>query len=315
MVNFKQFFEDRKRNSALYKINNQSCLDFYCGFDENNNYCLALKASKPFPFIESTKLLTIEQKIDIVPNTYWLYISLKDSEAKNVFFSFCNDIFESIDEKKDFDDLYVLLKNRISCWKKMFSKATKPISKEVIKGLYGELLFIDKYLSKQIGLVDAIKSWSGPAGTSKDFAFENAWYEIKTINISSPTVKISSLNQLSDSNIGYLVVIKVEETSEMYTSDWSDIITIFDNITDKLREVNDSEIIDSFFEKLAKLGFAPDEEYRNYKFRSKEPVFYLVDEHFPCLKESDIQHLEIAKISYELILKMLEKYRSEPWKL
>lgn len=315
MINFKQFFEERKRNDALYRIDNQSCLDFYCGFDENNNYCLALKAAKPFPFIESTKLLLIEQKIDVIPDTYWLYISLKDAEAKNVFFSFCNDIFESIDEKKDFDDLYVLLKNRISCWKKMFSKATKPISKEVLKGLYGELLFIDKYLSKKIGLGNAIKSWSGPIGTSKDFAFENTWYEVKTINCSSPTVKISSLNQLSDANDGYLVVIKVEETSEMFTSDWSDIITIFNNLSERLREENDNEITESFFEKLSKVGFAPDEEYRNYKFRSKEPDYYLVNNEFPRLKESDIQHLEIAKISYELILKMLEKYRSEPWKL
>ena len=34
MINFKQFFEERKRNDALYRIDNQSCLDFYCGFDE-----------------------------------------------------------------------------------------------------------------------------------------------------------------------------------------------------------------------------------------------------------------------------------------
>lgn len=315
MVNFKQFFEERQRNDALYRINNKSCIDFYCGYDENNNYCIALKAPKSFPYIDSTKLLFIEQKIDIIPDTYWLYISLKDSEAKNVFFSFCNDIFESIYEINDFDDLYILLKNRIICWKKMFSKATKPLSKEVLKGLYGELLFIDKYLSKQIGLTNAIKSWSGPTGTSKDFAYENTWYEIKTINCLNPTIKISSLNQLSDFNEGYLVVIKVEETSEMYVSDYSDIMILYNNIIHRLREEGDNEVTESFFDKLSKVGFAPNDEYSLYKFRPKEPEYYLVNNDFPVLKESDINHLEIAKISYELILKMLDKYRSEPWKL
>lgn len=314
MFNFKEFFEQKKRNDALYRVDANSCIDFYCGFDENNQYCLALKANKPFPSIDSTKLLKIEQKIDVIPDTYWMYISLTDSEAKNVFFSFCLDIFESIKEQSIFDDMYVLIKNRINCWKKMFSKIHKPLSKEIIKGLYGELLFIDAYLSPKIGVAEAIKSWSGPLGTSKDFAFNERWFEIKTISCSQPVVKISSLTQLSDSKDGYLVVFRVEDTSEMYMSDSSDVITLYENICNKLRELNDDQITESFFEKINKLGFAPDEDYRTIKFRSKEPIFYLVNDKFPRIKEEDIPYQEIAKVSYEIILNTIESFRSDPWK-
>lgn len=314
MMNFKEFFEQKKRADALYKVDASSCIDFYCGFDEKNNYCLALRGNKPFPMIDSTKLLLIEQKVDSIPDTYWLYISLKDCDAKNVFFSFCLDIYESVKEQNNFDDLYVLIKNRMDCWKKMFSKVHKQLSKEMIKGLYGELLFINSQLEPQIGIEEAIKSWSGPLGTSKDFAYKDNWYEIKTTSAGSPVVKISSINQLSDSKDGFLVVYRLEETSEMYSSNSSDVITLYESICEKLRLLNDKEVSESFFEKLNKIGFAPDEEYRLLKYRNTEPLIYLVNNDFPCIKEKDIKHQEIAKVSYELILNTLEKFRSDIWK-
>lgn len=315
MMNFKEFFEEKERKETLYKINANSCVDFYCGFDENNSYCMAIRTRENLPIMDSTKLLKIEQKADLVPDTYWIYISLIDSEAKNVFFSFCNDILDTISNQNDFQALCVALKNRINCWKKLFSKTHKPLSAESIKGLTGEFLFIDKFLSPIIGIKEAIKSWSGPLGTSKDFAYKEFWFEIKTIAAQSPTVKINSLNQLFDINDGYLVVYKAEETSQMFSSDTSDVMTIYENILKKISELGDQELYEIFFDKLAKIGFAPDEDYKSYKYKIYDPIFYKVNKDFPRLTEENVKFQEIAKISYELILKMIEKYRSEPWKL
>ena len=315
MIEFETFFEAKRVESTLFRVEITSCIDFYCGFDEKNNYCLALKAKRPFPTIESTKLLYFEKRTEMVPNTYWLYISLLNSEAKKVFFSLCSDIYGCLENQTDVEAALVIIKNRFAWWKKMFSRASKPLSDEMIKGLFGELTFLYDYLSKEIGLESAVRSWTGPLGTSKDFAYSDTWFEIKTISVNRDTVKISSLNQLDDPKDGYLVVLKVEDTAEMADEPSSDLMSIYETIHDAITASGDISLLETFFERIGKSGFVPDEAYRNIKFRKKDPLFYLVTKDFPRLSAKDISRPEISKITYELIINTLERFKAEPWKL
>ena len=71
-------------------------------------------------------------------------------------------------------------------------------------------------LAEQIGLENALKSWSGQELTHKDFSYGDSWYEVKTIHRGIPAVKISSIEQLESSTDGELVVFFLEKMSAAY---------------------------------------------------------------------------------------------------
>ena len=60
-----------------------------------------------------------------------------------------------------------------------------------------------------------------------------------------------------------------------------------------------------------KYGFDINENSNTEKYKFNECNIYGVDDGFPRLLESDIKYQEIGKITYELILNTLEKFKKE----
>jgi hypothetical protein len=311
MNNFRELFSKIGNSRKLLLLDLEFQIRFYYGFDENGKLCLAVKSKTEPPTISSTKLILFQLRHEENPENYWLYISLQDNSVKNVFYSFCTDICECIQDNDSEEAALKTLELRIGCWKKMLTKLYKPLNRETIQGLYGELLFIEKYLTSKIGLERAIKSWTGPLGTNKDFAFDDKWYEIKTISNNSNVIKISSINQLTSDVPGKLVVIKVEESSEIMGSTRGDVISLYKTILDRLTELNNPSIVDEYFDKLSKVGFTPDEDYGLLKFFDYDAIYYVIDDKFPRLTESQINCPAIGKVTYELIINSLSEFKGD----
>lgn len=65
------------------------------------------------------------------------------------------------------------------------------LSASEIKGLLGELFFLQTYLAPMYGIEKAAISWTGPRLLPQDFIIDDIWYEVKTISSSRDSVKIS----------------------------------------------------------------------------------------------------------------------------
>ncbi len=143
---------------------------------------------------------------------------------------------------------------------------------------------------------------------NKDFSVEETWYEIKTINPSSTTVKISSIQQLSSDSKGSLVVIRVEEMADSYDAEKSTINKLCQSIISK---INDSETKDAFLQKLSDIGYDFCDDLGNKNYSVSKIENYNVNEEFPILRESDIKSEAINNVSYELILKLIAAFKEE----
>lgn len=283
-----------------------SALKVYYGITTENYLRISFMSTIEPLKIESTKELRVSlgQESD---NVYWTCFDLLNPSGNIVFYAFCNDLVDSIIDIYDEKEALLELKNRYHSWKSMFRNKRK-MSPETNQGLFGELYFIDKYLLNRYNVDDVIDSWAGPNGYSKDFSINDTWFEVKTALSTSTTIKISSIGQLSSTTPGNLVVIKLDKMSESYDDGYSNIFDLFKSIMAKIKS---NETKEKFIEKLLKYGFDIDENANAEKYKFMNISIYYVDEDFPRLTEKDIKFQEIGKITYELILSALEKFKKE----
>jgi hypothetical protein len=228
-------------------------------------------------------------------------------QAKAAFYALCGSLVTAIQDDKIKTEEAALsaLKNRFYIWRKLLKKESNGLSEEKSKGLFGELYFLSHTLTPQIGIENAMEAWSGPDGFTKDFAYGDTWHEIKTIAASAVTIKISSISQLSSPIDGHLIVIKVDALGEKFEGENTSINGLINSI---LTQITSDEIRELFLEKLIKYGYSVS-EFENKRYQIISVNTYLVNKDFPHLLETDIKHSEIAKVTYELIVNTLDKYK------
>jgi hypothetical protein len=302
----KEVFESISNEMGSQKlIDVKSVLKVYYGINNEGHPRLSFMSSVAPPKMESTKLLRVVQgkETDCI---YWTNFDLLESTAKQVFYSFCSDLVNAVDGLTDEKKSLVYLKNRFHIWKSLFKKNSTAISTELLKGLFGELYVLDTVITDKYGISDAIKSWSGTDGTAKDFSINSDWFEVKAVSVSSVSVKISSVPQLSSEAPGHLIIIKLESMSPVFSNGKSSIGEVFDNIIKKIEMDETKEI---FLSKIQSYGISLTDECCAEKFNVTSLQSYFVDGDFPRLLESDIKYKEICKVSYELIINSLEKFK------
>ena len=180
---------------------------------------------------------------------------------------------------------------------------------ELIKGLIGELLFLKNFMFDEYGTSESIEAWTGPLGNPKDYLINDTWYEVKTVNESKQSIRISSLEQLDSELLGYLVVIKLESTSNQVNNH----INLNSLIGYIAGFIEDAEDLEKFIRKLNNLGYQFDIEYNEYCYVYKRTVFYKVDLEFPVIKRKSLSN-SIIRVSYELALVDIQAERTEKWK-
>ncbi len=126
------------------------------------------------------------------------------------------------------------------------------------------------------------------------------------MSASAVSVKISSLPQLSSAIPGHLVIIKLEALSPMFANGKSSIGEIFQSVVQK---IDLDEIKELFLNKIQTYGISLTDDCCSEKFNVISVQSYHVDEGFPRLLETDIKYKEICKVSYELIINSLDRFK------
>ena len=65
-----------------------------------------------------------------------------------------------------------------------------------------------------------------------------------------------------------------------------------------------------FQNKLLEAGYSYDEEYENYVYKYIKRSTYLVNDDFPRVRLNDLSD-EIVKVSYEILLKDIERFKKK----
>ena len=310
MIDFENIYQTIASDlyGNLKKLSIHSSIGIYYGMSKEGFLRIGFMSKSKAPKLESTKTLKVTQGAES-ENTYWTYFDLVQSDAQKVFFAFCANLVEAIENIDEEQTAMKALKKRYIMWKSMFKRdIDSKISREALQGLFGELYFLNKHMIEEYGVDSSIYAWAGPDSKSKDFSVSDTWYEIKTVGANTQNVHISSLAQLSSNNDGHLVIIRVESMSKEYEDGESSVGDLFKCILSKI----DNEIVESeFLSKLSAYGFDSLDESFMATFSVKSLDLYMVDEKFPRITEKDIQRAEICDVGYSIIINALNDYKEE----
>ena len=304
MNNLAELFKEFTSPSFFKRIDSSHPLNIYIGRDKDNLYALEFRGNfKPKPLRSSTFLRFNCFKTE--DNQIALVISLADNSLFDNFCVFCNDIIESCRNCSSDQDGFRCICDCYFRWRKLFQKKSKLLDENEIMGLIGELLFLKDYLFENIDYQTAISSWTGWDKTHKDFSYSSIWYEIKSVNASKNSVKISSVEQLSSSIVGFLVVFKLEKMSPTF-----DGIKVNKLATEILNILPTDEMKEEYLGKLSNFNFSFDSDYDDFVYDISRVLHYRVENNFPRLTRDEIPNA-IIKAQYEISLSEIDEYLSD----
>lgn len=150
----------------------------------------------------------------------WKFFMIREDDAfEETFGIFCADVLSVIEGSDTEAVLFARLSARCEEWRKFWKRRNEALTEETVRGLAGELLFLERSLSEGKTPRETVCAWHGISGADQDFIFEDAWAEIKTIRQAATEVRISSLEQLVNPSLlkdrenvdGRLVVIRLHD--------------------------------------------------------------------------------------------------------
>lgn len=288
-------FSAFSRPEYFSRIDDEHILDLHIGLDEKGRKSIELRSMFKPVKVTGTSAIDVTQYTKPEYNT--IRFSLKDDDMSGLFYKFCEDIIEQTKDLKNEKDGYKAITTRFFQWKKMFvlSKNTFLTEPEIM-GMIGEILFLMGPLAEEIGLSEALKSWSGQELTHKDFSCSDKWYEVKTISRGNTTVRISSLEQLDSDKNGELIVYSLEKMSPAYNG-----ISLNKLILETRQMFLSADDADTFLAKVAMQGYEYNNYYDEFVFEVSGLTRYKVTDQFPKLTHANVPK-EITKANYDLAL-------------
>ena len=288
------------QNSQYIRAGEKHPLELYLGLNERGNY--TLRFNGPFSPVKILGNDLLEIKQIKTANYNSILFSFNSTENEALFFNFCEDIINKTYDYKG-NDGYAEIVNRYNQWKKLFYGVSSTLSEQEIMGLIGELYFLKNHAIPLHGETDALKGWSGPEPTHKDFSYGNEWYEIKTISSFKSSISISSLEQLDSEREGKLVVVSLEKMSPSF-----DGIKINDLIKELMNSLVYESNKDVLQAKLKQVGYAFNEVYDNYVYNFIKEDTYIVRDDFPRIRKNELP-AGIIKVHYDIELSQIEKFK------
>lgn len=310
MIDFREIYKtlSDQMTGNQKKISVDSCIEAFFGYSFEGNLRLSFLSKITPPTIESTTILNVVQGRENV-DTYWTSFDLLNSDLKEAYFSFCENLIDSIVGYKDETLALSMLKRRFITWKKLFQKALeKDISKEKLMGVFGELTVLKDIIAPKYGINTAIQSWGGPDLQSKDFTVNDTWYEIKTIGTNADSIHISSLTQLSSDRLGHLIVVCAESVSPEFSGRYSATIDLIKEI---LLLVSDESVENALIRKIQSIGIDIFGKEAAIKFNVKSITSYAVSDGFPRITERNVPFSEITDVNYTISRAAISRFTEE----
>lgn len=302
MNNFdsKDRFTEIKLNSHYLRVDDQHPLELLIGINDEGQKTVRLIGDFTKTKIRGTK--TIEVNHYKYKERTILSFSLIDDEYEDIFYLFCNDLIDTSRNLKE-EMGYTFLVNRFERWRSFSGMTRKYLSENEIKGLIGELFFLNDVLIPKYGVSKSIEGWTGTEPLKKDFSYDATWYEIKAIT--NDKVSIASIEQLDSKDIGYLVVYYLEKLSS--EANGLTLKSICNDIFSKINFDHDRQM---FIMKLVQANFYLEDYYDQFVYVNTRSLYFEVNKDFPKLVRENLFEA-ISNVKYELIVNMLESYRKD----
>lgn len=280
-------------------------LDFYIGRDANGGRSLLLLTMDSPPSPREYRAIRIQtfQR----PDGRWsLLFRLTSPELTQLFTWLCQDLVEAGRRVADPARPVAALMKRFANWQRLMASGHSGLMDEKrIRGLCGELYFLEQQLLPVFGAHAAVTAWVGPERAHQDFLFGDKAWEIKTIHPGCSTVRISSEHQLdARARQIELVVVSLSDQQSLTPEGFT-----LNQLADRLYEslAGDLEAQDLFLQRLAACGYIRRPEYDSRAYQVVACDIYVTGEGFPALDPSGLPS-HVSQVAYDIDLAGCKSY-------
>jgi hypothetical protein len=294
---------------AFQRVDELHPLDFYLGKEVSGEWILLLITD------ERPKTSREYQAIHVIcrerqDGRWALLFRLMNPELEKLFSLLCEDLVEASRniQARALSATFVLA--RFARWQKLLERGQSGILEaEALRGLIGELLFLEKQAIPSKGLRAAVNGWVGPTGAERDFRFAEHEYEVKAIRTGAKRVVISSAEQLDlPAKLLDLFVVLLDEAEPGTPAAFTPL-----GLVDRLKEALESDPIalEAFESKLMDAGFVTRHEYNERTYLFRQFRMFRVAEGFPAIRRSQLPR-GIRKVVWELEVSAILSFELSP---
>lgn len=186
---------------------------------------------------------------------------------------------------------------RLARWRRLLEGA-HTISTSELRGLVGELLVLRHCLDIW-SPAEVVDGWVGPLGAPQDFVLPGLLVEAKAVQPGSPTVQISSVDQLDAT--GRLVLASVTLATVSAEGQGFSVGTFVAELRQRIMDLNAPLAVLEFDARLAAAGYREDDQMSHATFRADGIRFYEVRDTFPALHRMQLPD-GVLDVTYEIAL-------------
>lgn len=259
-----------------------------------------------FDNLRELKIMLVQDTTFV--NSRLLIIQLLHPNSRDIFATLCENLVQSVIQLNSEQKIIRTVINQLEKWKTLFDKNNSTgLTTAEQQGLYGELHFLQKFLSKpEINPCDVLHTWVGVDSALRDFQGANWALEVKTTSTNNPQkVTINGERQLDESLLENLFLFHY--SVEISNGNGQTLPQKISTIRQMLE--NDNPALSMFNAKLFEVGYLDKHEpfYQDRFYQQRHESFYKIDSGFPRIKENELRN-GISDVKYSIILAMCEEY-------
>ncbi|MCC5944485.1 MAG: PD-(D/E)XK motif protein [Bernardetiaceae bacterium] len=167
MINVKSIWDNQKPTgdviikTRIDEISHLNCFAATNHITGQHLYIMSVSNSVSIPELKNYRFKGVEVFTIEVGNNIELNIYLLDSDLKDIFSLFIQNVLEDIEKSITENEAVTITLNVISKWKKLFDKINfAGLSLEKQKGLIGELLFLNYLLNHEKTPANTLNAWT-----------------------------------------------------------------------------------------------------------------------------------------------------------
>jgi hypothetical protein len=295
------------RTGLFRRVDETHPLDLYAGIDHQGKRVLMLVTNDTPPILPPTGIVEVacNQRDD---ENWAIIVQLARPDFDELFGRLCQDLIDSTREATPEHGGDVLL-SRLGRWRRLLEVGHRQtLSEAELRGLIGELWFLQTVALPRAGADAAVKGWLGPLAAPHDFLLGASLIEIKTCVPGSDDVTIASLQQLDPGGEPlYLGVVRLASA----TSTTPDAFSTQALVTRIRHDIEASQAASTEFElRLAETGYADGEEYARAWYHVSGVRYFHIRDDFPRLVSASVP-AGIRDVTYTVDLRSCTAFEGE----
>ena len=274
---------------------------FICELDSN------AKFPKKLPRLTGVNILAATQQNRLI-------LFLNRTVDWELFCTLCMDILNATLNITSSTMAIAIILNRLERWQSFLKLERKRLlSENEIKGLLGELLFLDNEVIPVFGAAQSVRFWQGPLDSPQDFNVNDCAIEVKCqLGTTNPYVQINSADQLCPQLPNMFLYVATLGKADIDNPDALNLQRMIEIIRAKIKAESVAEY-EYFNELIFKSGYLDSEDYTEYSYVITDLKTYSVTDEFPKICSENL-HPGISSVQYRISLNECIPYLTNlPW--